>query len=250
MNPTLADGCSLLVAFAVVGATVWISYVLSAKLTRGRVHGSAIAILFGLAFAYWGGVATGGENGIVDIRFFAGFGLMGGAMLRDLAIVATAYGVRVEELRKAGISGLVSVLLGVLTSFVIGAVVAYVFGYRDAISMATIGGGAATYIVGTVTGTSLGASSEVIALSVATGLIKSILVMIVTPAVAKSIGLDNPRSALIFGGLMGTTSGVAGGLVATDAKLVPYGALTSTFYTGAGCLLGPSLVYFLIRWIV
>ncbi|MGI9474999.1 MAG: hypothetical protein ACR2NZ_25935, partial [Rubripirellula sp.] len=60
----------------------------------------------------------------------------------------------------------------------------------------------------------------------------------------------NPRSALIFGGLMGTTSGVAAGLAATDAKLVPYGAMTATFYTGLGCLLGPSLIYSLIVWIV
>lgn len=93
---------------------------------------------------------------------------------------------------------------------------------------------------GTVTGTALGASSDVIALSVAAGLVKSMLVMIATPVAAKWIGLDNPRSALIFGGLMGTTSGVAGGLAATDEKLVPYGAMTATFYTGLGCLLGPS----------
>ena len=56
--------------------------------------------------------------------------------------------------------------------------------------------------------------------------------MIGTPFVAKSIGLDNPLSAMIYGGLMGTTSGVAGGLAATDPKLVPYGAMTATFYTG------------------
>ena len=116
--------------------------------------------------------------------------------------------------------------------------------------MTTIGGGAATYIVGPVTGTALEASSEVVALSVAAGLVKSILVMIVTPFVAKSIGLDNSRSALIFGGLMGTTSGVAGGLAATDEKLVPYGAMTATFYTGLGCLLGPSLIFILIRALV
>ena len=56
--------------------------------------------------------------------------------------------------------------------------------------------------------------------------------------------------ALIFGGLMGTTSGVTGGLAATDPKLVPYGAMTATFYTGLGCLLGPSVIFILIRFIV
>lgn len=42
---------------------------------------------------------------------------------------------------------------------------------------------------------------------------------------------------------MGTSSGVAAGLAAVDAKLVPYGAMTATFYTGTGCLLYPSVLY-------
>ena len=128
----------------------------------------------------------------------------------------------------------------------VGALVAVVFGFSDAVSISTIGAGAATYIVGPVTGTALGASSGVIALSVAAGLVKAILVMVATPLVAKRIGLDNPQSALIYGGLMGTTSGVAAGLAATDPKLVPYGAMTATFYTGVGCLLAPSLLYLLV----
>ena len=78
-----------------------------------------------------------------------------------------------------------------------------------------------TYIVGPVTGEAIGASDTVITLSVAAGLVKSILVMIGTPLVAKYIGLNNPQSAMVFGGLMGTTSGVAAGLAATDPKLVP-----------------------------
>jgi malonate transporter MadM subunit len=76
--------------------------------------------------------------------------------------------------------------------------------------------------------------------------VKSILVTILTPFAAKFIGLNNPQSAMIFGGLMGTTSGVAAGLGATDPKLVPYGAITATFYTGLGCLLCPSIGYFVI----
>lgn len=241
---------SLVVAFAVIGIAVAISYFLSARLTRGRLHGSAIALFIGLLLAYIGGQVTGGEHGIADIKLFAGIGVMGGAMLRDLAIVATAFGVRLEEFRKTGITGIISLLLGIFVSFFIGAVVAYAFGYRDAVSLTTIGGGAATFIVGPVTGSALGASSQVIALSVAAGLVKSILVMTLTPFVAKYIGLDNPRTALIFGGLMGTTSGVAGGLAATDPKLVPYGAMTATFYTGLGCLLGPSVVFFIIQLFV
>jgi malonate transporter MadM subunit len=241
---------SLITAFAGIGLLVWISYVLSGRLTRGRLHGSAIAIFIGLVLAYFGGLATDGKKGIADIPALAGVGLMGGAMLRDFAIVATAMGVHLGELRRTGIVGALSLFTGIFVSFFMGACVAYAFGFRDAVSLTTLGAGAATFIVGPVTGTALGASSEVIALSVAAGLVKAILVMVGTPFVARFIGLNNPRTALIFGGLMGTTSGVAGGLAATDPKLVPYGAMTATFYTGLGCLLGPSVMYFLIRSLV
>ncbi|MEJ2236672.1 MAG: malonate transporter subunit MadM [Gemmatimonadales bacterium] len=237
----------LVTAFLFVGVIVWISYFISGKLTGGRLHGSAIAILTGLVLAYVGGVVTGGSQGLADIEILAGVGLLGGAMLRDFAIVATAFGVHFEEIRKAGAGAIVSLFVGVLGSFVVGAIVAYVFGYTDPISMTTIGAGAATYIVGPVTGTAIGASSDVVALSIAAGLVKSMLVMTGTPFVARYIGLDNPRTALVYGGLMGTTSGVAGGLAATDPKLVPYGAMTATFYTGLGCLLGPSVVFFIVR---
>lgn len=237
----------LLFAFVIVGAMMWISYYASHHLTRGRLHGSAVAIILGLLLAYFGGLATGGKKGLADIELFAGLGIMGGAMLRDFAIVSTAYGVDLGLIRRAGITGVVSLFLGIVISFLVGGVVALMFGYGDAISMTTLGAGAATYIVGPVTGTALGASSEVIALSVAAGLIKSVLVMIGTPFIAPLIGLNNPKTAMAYGGLMGTTSGVAGGLAATDKRLVPYGAMTATFYTGLGCLLGPSLMYFMFR---
>ena len=240
----------LITAFAVVGITVWVSYQLSARLTKGHLHGSAIAIMIGLLAAYVGGVITGGDRGIADLEVFAGIGLMGGAMLRDFAIIATAFGVNTRELARAGAAGVISLFTGVFVSFTIGAAVAYAFGYTDAVSMTTIGGGAATYIVGPVTGAAIGASSDVIALSIAAGLIKSMLVMAGTPFVAPLIGLNNPRSAMIYGGLMGTTSGVAGGLAATDERLVPYGAMTATFYTGLGALLGPSVIFVIIRAIV
>ena len=62
--------------------------------------------------------------------------------------------------------------------FIVGAGVARAFGYTDAVSMTTIGAGAVTYIVGPVTGAAIGASSDVIALSIATGVIKAIIVMV------------------------------------------------------------------------
>ena len=243
----VADRNYLVVAFAVVGATVWISYLISDRLTRGRIHGSAIAIVAGLIAAYWGGTLTGGQIGVANIPLLAGIGVMGGGMLRDFAIVATAFGVRLSELKKAGLAGVISIVAGVVVSFVVGAIVAVAFGYSDAISITTIGAGAVTYIVGPVTGDAIGADNAVIALSVAAGLVKSILVMVGTPMVAPFIGLNNPQSAMVFGGLMGTTSGVAGGLAATDPKLVPYGAMTATFYTGFGALMAPSVLYFIVR---
>ncbi|MFT5574081.1 MAG: malonate transporter MadM subunit [Cryomorphaceae bacterium] len=241
---------SLVTAFAFVGLVVWASYWVSDKFTAGHVHGSAIAIALGLLLAYIGGVTTGGSKGISDIEIFTGVGIMGGAMLRDFAIVATAFGAKLDAIRKAGLIASASVIIGVVLSFVVGAVVAVGFGYSDPVAITTIGAGAATYIVGPVTGTALGASSDIVALSIAAGLVKSIVVMIGTPFIAPMIGLNNARSAMVYGGLMGTTSGVAGGLAATDPELVPYGAMTATFYTGVGCLLAPSVFFLVVRELV
>ncbi len=238
---------SLVAAFAVVGVVMWISLLISKRLTAGRIHGSAIAIVFGLVLAYVGGVVSGGQKGLADIPVFAGIGLLGGAMLRDFAIVATAFEVDVVEARKAGLLGVFALAIGTVLPFIIGASAAVAFGYSDAVSITTIGAGAITYIVGPVTGAALGANSTVIALSIATGVLKAVLIMVTTPMLARFVGLDNPRSAMAFGGLMGTVSGVAGGLAATDPKLVPYGALTSTFHTGIGCLVGPSILYLAVR---
>lgn len=237
----------LLFAFVLVGGVMWLSYYVSHHLTAGRLHGSAVAIIAGLVLAYIGGLFSGGSKGLSDIPLFAGLAIMGGSMLRDFAIVSTAYGVDLREIRRSGLVGVLSLALGIVLSFLVGGMVALLFGYSDAVSMTTLGAGAATYIVGPVTGTALGASSEVIALSVAAGLVKSVLVMIATPFIAPMIGLNNPKAAMAYGGLMGTTSGVAGGLAATDKRLVPYGAMTATFYTGLGCLFGPSLMYFMFR---
>ena len=233
----------LITGFIVVGITMYIAYLISSKLTRGLVHGSAIAIVLGLILAYFGGLFTEGTKGLSDVSLFAGIGFLGGSMLRDFAIVATAFGANFDEIKKAGIRGVLSLFFGIFLSFFIGVVIALLFGYTDAVSLTTIGAGAVTYIVGPITGAALNASSEVIAISIAAGLVKSVLVMVGTPFVARFIGLNNPLSAMIYGGLMGTTSGVAGGLAATDIRLVPYGAVTATFYTGLGCLLCPTLLY-------
>lgn len=232
----------LLFAFLFVGLIMWISYWLSRHVARNKIPGVAIAILAGLGLAL-----LGEEKGIADIPLFAGMALLGGAMFRDFSIVATAMGADLEEIKKAGLAGVVALFTGVFFSFFMGAAIAFAMGYTDAESLATIGAGACTYIVGPVTGSALGASSDVIALSIATGVVKTIVATIGTPLIAKAIHLDNPHSAVVFGGLIGTTSGVAAGLAATDPKLAPYGAMTATFYTGLGCLLCPSIFYFIIN---
>ena len=232
----------LVFSFMLIGVITLITYKLSG-FTKGKVHGSAIAIFAGLVLAYIGGITTGGSKGLASIPMFAGVGMMGGGMFRDFAIVSTAFGADLREIKKCGMVGVVSLLMGVVSSFFVGAALAYFMGYPDVVSMVTIGGGVCTFVVGPVTGAALGASSEVIAISIAAGVVKSVLVMMVTPFVKDMVGLDNPQSAMIYGGLMGTSSGVAAGLAAVDAKLVPYGAMTATFYTGTGCLLCPSILY-------
>ncbi|MDU2064175.1 MAG: malonate transporter subunit MadM [Sporomusaceae bacterium] len=233
----------LVMSFMIVGIVTYLSYLISDKLTNKRIHGSAIAIIFGLILAYWGGTVTGGSKGIADLKIFSGIGLMGGAMLRDYAIASTAFGADLSEMKKTGVAGVLSLFLGIISAYIVGVLLALAFGYNDTVSLATIGAGAVTFIVGPVTGAAIGASSPVIAISIAAGVVKSILVMVLTPTVAKFIGLNNPQSAMVYGGLMGTTSGTAAGLAATDPKLVPYGAMTATFYTGLGCLLCPSILF-------
>ncbi|WP_274572528.1 malonate transporter subunit MadM [Neisseria leonii] len=234
---------TLVTALAVTGLMMFVSHLLSKYLTRGKLQSSAIAIMLGLILAYIAGTFTGGSKGVADVSVLAGFALLGGASIRDLAIASTAFEVDVKEVRRAGRIGIFALLLGCIVPFAIGAAVAWLMGYRDAASMATIGAGAMTYIVGPITGTAVGAPSEIIALSIAIGLIKAVFFMVCTPLLAKFMYLHSPRAAMIFGGLAGTTSGVAAGLAATDVRLVPYGALVATFYTGLGCLLAPSVFF-------
>lgn len=232
----------MIIALMWVGLVMYISHLLARHVFRDRIPGVALAIGLGLVMAYFGG-----SKGVADHPLLAGLAVIGGSMMRDFSIVATAMGASISEIRKAGVRAILSLFIGILAAFGFGSVVALAMGYQDAVSVATIGAGACTFIVGPVTGTALGASSEVIAISIATGVIKTIFVTIVTPLVAKRIQLDNPQTAMAYGGIIGTTSGVAAGLAATDPKLVPYGALTATFYTGMGCLLCPSVLFFLLR---
>lgn len=238
----LIEKHSLVFAFLVVGVILFLSILVSKRLFKGKIPGVALAISAGLALAF-----LGDKKGLADIPLFSGMALLGGSMFRDFAVVATAVGADLNKIKKAGLAGVIALLVGISVTFFSGAAIAYFMGYTDAISAATIGAGACTYIVGPITGAALGASSDVIAISIAAGVIKTVVTTIGTPIIAKRIGLNNPHSAVVFGGLIGTTSGVVAGLAATDEKLVPYGAMTATFYTGLGCLVCPSIFFVVLR---
>lgn len=240
---------NLVGSFMLISIIMILSYFL-AGLFRQPKMGSAIAIIIGLILAYFFGRQTGGNSGVADVAVFSGFGLLGSGMMRDYTIIATAFGVKIENLKKAGIPGSIALVCGIIFSFMVGSIVAIALGFNDPAEIATIGAGAVTFVVGPVTGGALGVSSEVIALSIATGVVKAILTMIITPFIAPIIKLDNPTSAMVYGGMIGTTSGVAGGLAATDPKLVPYGAMTATFYTGLGSLFCPSIGFLIIRLLI
>ena len=241
---------SIVTGFLFSGVIILLSQWISKKLTKGRLHPSAIAIFFGLVLAYLGGAITGGEKGLADVTAFGGLGILGGAALRDFTIIASSFGASVSDVKKCGWACPLSLLVGVISSFVIGGIVAVSFGYRDVVDVTTIAAGAVTFVVGPITGTALGASSEVLALSVTMGLVKTIFIMLLTPLVAKKIGLTSPKMAMIFGGLVGSTSGISAGLAATDVTLVPYGTMVATFYSGLGCLLCPSVLYGITKLIL
>ncbi len=241
----IIDKNGLILAFLFVGVIMLFSFWVSKYLTRNKIPSVAIAIIIGLSLALFGD-----NNGIADIPIFAGMAVLGGSMFRDFAVVSTAMSADLSKIKGAGLAGIISLFIGVTVSFFLGVLIAFSLGYTDAESITTIAAGACTYIVGPVTGSAIGASSEVIAISVATGVVKTIFTTVITPLIAKKIKLDNPHSAVVFGGLIGTTSGVVAGLAATDEKLVPYGALTSTFYTGLGCLLCPSIFYLSVKFLL
>jgi malonate transporter MadM subunit len=232
-------------SFLLVGIMMVITEFLSKRVIKNKIPGVALAIILGLILA-----GFGKEKGIANIPMFAGMAILGGSMMRDFAIVSTALGASFDEIKKAGWIAVLSLFIGIFFSFTIGTIVSYAFGYRDAESIATIASGACTFIVGPITGSAVGASSEVITLSIAAGVVKVLIVTVFTPLTAKRIGLVDKNSAMVFGGIMGTTSGVSAGLAATDMKLVPYGAITATFYTGLACLICPSVLYPFLKFIL
>ena len=120
---SMATSYGLVGAFILVAVIMWVSYTFAGLIKQKRM-GSAIAIMIALVVAFIGGKLTGGEKGISDIAIFGGVGLLGGGMMRDYTIVSTAYGVKIDNLKKAGLAGTVALLVGIVFSFVIGVAVA------------------------------------------------------------------------------------------------------------------------------
>ncbi len=108
----------LVVAFLVVGLMTYTATVLSNRLTNRKIPASAIAIFMGLALAYAGGIYSGGQKGVADLKLFSGFSLMGGAMFRDFAIVSTGMGASFMVMKRTGWIGALSLFIGIVLSFV------------------------------------------------------------------------------------------------------------------------------------
>jgi malonate transporter MadM subunit len=238
----------IVTAFATVGVIMYLSSLAAKYLTGGRIHGSAIAIVTGIVLAYIGGRVSHGHGGIADLPMFGGFALMGGGLFRDFSVTATAFNIDIARAKRAGWIGFTALVLGTILPFLVGVVAARAYGYTDPVVVTTIAAGCVTYIVGGVTGGALGAPSGIVAVAVAIGVLKAILIMIATPIVAPYIGLDNSRTAMAYGGMMGSISGVTAGLGAVNPRLIPYGALVTTFHTGFGCLVCPSILFLLTRY--
>lgn len=238
-------GNSLVMSFLFVGLVMAVSELLSKHVLQERIHSSAIAIAIGLVMAYIGGKLSGGSRGIADISIFTGVGVLGGSMFRDFTIVSASFGANLGEFKKCGKAGVIALFAGVALSFFVGMAIALAFGYSDPEDITVVAAGTVSFITGPVTASSLGVTSEVVALSIAAGVVKSISIMIATPIAAKHIGLNTPKAAIVYGAMMGSTSGISAGLAATDERLVPYGAMMATFYMGLGCLLCPTVLYWI-----
>jgi len=232
-------------SFLLVGIMMFITQFMSDKILKNKIPGVALAIALGLILASFGGKA-----GIADIPLFSGMALLGGSMLRDFAIVSTAFGASMQEIKKAGWVGVISLFVGVFFNFTVGVIIARLFDYTDPGEIATLASGTCTFIVGPITGNAVGASSEIITLSIAAGVIKVLIVSVVTPLIKNLVGIKTKTSAMVFGGVMGTVSGVSAAMASINPKLVPYGALTATFYTGIAAILCPSVFYPILKWLM
>ncbi|MCP6542004.1 malonate transporter subunit MadM, partial [Klebsiella pneumoniae] len=78
---------------------------------------------------------------------FSGIALMGGGMFRDFAIIATAFGVKLDELKKAGLAGALAPVVSTVLPFSRGPAAPRAFGSAEGVTMPTPAPGAAPHIV-------------------------------------------------------------------------------------------------------
>ena len=83
----MIDKNGLVFAFLVVGIIMYLSFQVSKHLFIKKIPGVALAVFAGLVLALFGS-----KRGISDIPLFTGMALLGGSMLRDFSVVATAVG--------------------------------------------------------------------------------------------------------------------------------------------------------------
>lgn len=240
---TFCEQNTLILSFLGIGGILFLARQLSAHATKKRVHASAFSIALGLAAAYLGGALKHGSCGIADLAAFSGIGVLGGSALRDFTVVAVSYGADLKEFGRHKTETAIALFVGVSLSYFSALVISLAFGYRDAKELAVIASGAVTFIVGPVTASALGVTSNVVAISIAAGVIKSVLIMLLTPLAVKKLKLDSPKAVMLYGAMLGSTSGVTAGLMAVDERLVPYGTLSTSFYMGVGCLICPTILY-------
>jgi malonate transporter MadM subunit len=93
----LIDKNGLVFAFLVVGVIMYLSFLVSEHLFRKKIPGVALAVFAGLILAL-----LGSKKGIADIPLFTGMALLGGSMLRDFSVVATAMGADLSKIKQAG----------------------------------------------------------------------------------------------------------------------------------------------------
>ncbi|NDE76535.1 MAG: hypothetical protein EB039_10805, partial [Proteobacteria bacterium] len=94
----------------------------------GNYRVIALAIGLALVLGYVGGLFAEGEQGLSDLSYFKGLSILGGSMYRDFAIVATATGASFLLIRKSGMLGLLSLILGISLFFGFGVAIGWLMG--------------------------------------------------------------------------------------------------------------------------
>lgn len=97
MIENIVNANGLIFAFFIVGVIMYLSYLFSKKVLNNMIPGAAIAIIIALILAF-----MGEDRGISNLPYMGGMAILGGSMLRDFSVVATAMGVDISKIKQAG----------------------------------------------------------------------------------------------------------------------------------------------------